>query len=137
MVWFNTWQNWPFCCSYLSDLTVLRQPPYLSRRPTEISFSNFKTFIQILIETKNILHWEQNQRIYQFHSLIKEGIGKTFRFAARAWWAGVGALDPGCRGRATSAQRPVSGRTFQCLLNVNTAGQNLPCSITTGFNELI
>lgn len=42
----------------LSHLTILC-PPHLARRPTERSFSNFETFIQILIETKKTYIWRR------------------------------------------------------------------------------
>lgn len=62
--WCPTWGSLTVCLHarervrtsttlQLSDLTILRPPPYLSRKPTAICFSNFQTFIQVWIGTKN------------------------------------------------------------------------------------
>ena len=72
----------PLLLSFRPDCSM-RPPPCLSRRPKGISVSNFKTFIQVLIETKNIYIWGAEPTYLQI-SLIKEGTGRTFCFAARA-----------------------------------------------------
>lgn len=55
----------PLLLSFRPDGSM-RPPPSLSRRPKGISVSNFKTFIQVLIETKNIYIRGRNQHIYKF-----------------------------------------------------------------------
>ena len=94
MVWLNRWQCWSFHCSYLSDLPVLGAHHLLFQEDQKESVSNSKTFIQVLIETKNI-YTRGAEPTYLQISLTKEGTGRTFCFAARAQRTGAGALSPG------------------------------------------